>query len=65
MKKNKILELLEKQEQKNLKNLLKEYFYALRLKHNSSATLLARKMLMNFANNIGCTDEGKNFVFLC
>lgn len=62
-KENDILKLLEEQKQENLKNLLKEYFYALRLKHNSSATLLARKMLMNFANIIGCTDEGKNFIF--
>ncbi|WP_425380992.1 hypothetical protein [Spiroplasma endosymbiont of Polydrusus pterygomalis] len=62
-KENDILELLKEQKQENLKNLLKEYFYALILKHNSSATLLARKMLMNFANIIGCTDERKNFIF--
>lgn len=54
-KENEILSLLISKKQEILKNLLQEYFYALTLKHNSSATLLARKILIHFACELGCT----------
>ncbi|WP_400255074.1 hypothetical protein [Spiroplasma endosymbiont of Cleonymus obscurus] len=42
---------------------MKEYFFSIILKHNSSATLLARKMLMHFAFELGCIEKNKDFVY--
>lgn len=58
-----ILELLKINNKEILYNLLKEYFFTLSLNFNSAATLLARKMLMHFAFELGCTEKNKNFVY--
>lgn len=57
-----ILTLLKDNDKETLHDLLKEYFIALGIKQKSAATLLARKMLMHFAFELGCTDTNKKFI---
>ncbi|WP_339039521.1 hypothetical protein [Spiroplasma endosymbiont of Andrena trimmerana] len=49
-----VLDILKQKKQDILFSLLKEYFFALKLKLNSCATLLARKLLIHFACELGC-----------
>lgn len=49
-----ILNILLQENKKDLYNLIKEYFLSLNLNLNSSATLLARKILIHFACELGC-----------
>lgn len=59
-----ILEILEQKKQNILFNLLREYFFALSLKLNSCATLLARKLLIHFACELGCEyKKSENFSY--
>jgi len=58
-----ILGILLRENKEDLYTLMKEYFFSLILNHNSSATLLARKMLMHFAFELGCTEKNKDFVY--
>lgn len=57
-----VLSILKEQKEEILLNLIKEYYFALILKHNSAATLLARKILMHFAFILGCEEKNKKFI---